>query len=196
VLGLTQKDAEEELSELSLKQERFEETGDAAVVVEQDPLLTFEAYEKNVVRTLGVNSEKILKIKIYGEAPKTAKYLRGGTGLIYARIARLKVFLVAPPFHFILFSAEPYPFQVFERKLTDTLTPENTPKKLVDAFELGVTNSIKKHLGLIGVRLKQSNSFGPTGEDFEGTNLVGKVTGSFKALENLKEGDRVYVMQA
>ncbi|MCX8176358.1 MAG: methanogenesis marker 3 protein, partial [Candidatus Bathyarchaeota archaeon] len=197
VLGLTQSEAEKKLLSLSLRQERCWEVDDEAIVIDQEPLLTVEAYKKKVVKTYGVNPKKIVKIRVYDEATRTAKYLRIASGLSYRRIGRLKVFFAMPDTEFILLCENPYPFQIFERReLEKLLLPEKTPKDFVDNFEVGVTNNVRKNVGLIGIRLKSSNQFGPTGEKFSGTNLVGKVVEGFEVLNKLKEGDVVYLMEA
>ncbi|MGP3666931.1 MAG: methyl-coenzyme M reductase-associated protein Mmp3 [Candidatus Bathyarchaeota archaeon] len=196
VLGLTQSEAEKKLLSLSLKQERCWDVDDKAVVVEQEPLLTVEAYKKKVVKTYGVNPKEIVKIRVYDEATRTAKYLRIASGLLYRKIGRLKVFFAMSGTEFILLRENPYPFQIFERiELEKLLLPEKTPKDFVDNFEVGVTNNVRKNVGLIGVRLKSSNQFGPTGEKFSGTNLVGRVVEGFEVLSKLKERDRVYFME-
>jgi UPF0288 family protein (methanogenesis marker protein 3) len=48
---------------------------------------------------------------------------------------------------------------------------------------------------VIGIRLKASDGFGPTGEAFEGTNLIGKVIQGLDLLKNRNVGDVVYLME-
>jgi UPF0288 family protein (methanogenesis marker protein 3) len=56
------------------------------------------------------------------------------------------------------------------------LIPENTPVGVSKGGDVGVTNMSRQHKGLIGIRLKEDKSYGPTGEEFDGTNIVGKIT--------------------
>jgi putative methanogenesis marker protein 3 len=194
-IGLTQKHAEEYLSSLNLTQKRNGSLGDDDIVVEQNPILTFDVYEKHTVRTLGFNANEILKIKIYdANAPKTAKYLRIMTGLNYRRVGRLETYFLRPEVDFILLKGIPE-FPQSKIELDKLLTPENTPTHIVEKNEIGVTNTTRKYVGMIGIRLRQSIDFGPTGEDLAGTNLVAKVTSDVEFLKKLKDKSRIYVME-
>jgi UPF0288 family protein (methanogenesis marker protein 3) len=51
----------------------------------------------------------------------------------------------------------------------------------------------RRQIGVIGVRFENNDEFGPTGEPFQGTNIVGKVVEGIENLEKFKEGDTVYV---
>jgi len=55
------------------------------------------------------------------------------------------------------------------------LIPENPPVEVSRVGEIGVTNMSRQHKGLIGIRLKEDKSYGPTGEEFDGTNIIGKI---------------------
>ena len=46
---------------------------------------------------------------------------------------------------------------------------------------------------MVGVRFEDNDEFGPTGEPFGGTNVVGRVVKGLEYLEKFKEGDIVYV---
>jgi UPF0288 family protein (methanogenesis marker protein 3) len=50
-------------------------------------------------------------------------------------------------------------------------------------------------MGMIGVRFEDNQEFGPTGEPFEGTNIIGRVVKGMEKLENYKEGDTIYVIR-
>jgi UPF0288 family protein (methanogenesis marker protein 3) len=46
---------------------------------------------------------------------------------------------------------------------------------------------------MVGVRFEDNEEFGPTGEPFQGTNIIGRVVKGMEHLEKYKEGDTVYV---
>ena len=73
------------------------------------------------------------------------------------------------------------------------LIPENTPKDVVKAGEIGVTNMSRRHIGMVGVRFEDNKEFGPTGEPFQGTNIIGRMAEGIENLEKYKEGDTIYV---
>lgn len=51
----------------------------------------------------------------------------------------------------------------------------------------------RRHIGMVGVRFEDNEEFGPTGEPFQGTNIIGRVVKGMEHLEKYKEGDTVYV---
>jgi len=73
------------------------------------------------------------------------------------------------------------------------LIPENTPTDKMESGEIGITNMSRKNLGLIGIRTADSTDFGPTGEPFSATNVVGKVVGNIEGLNKLKDGSTLYI---
>ena len=75
------------------------------------------------------------------------------------------------------------------------LIPENTPESSMEAGEIGITNMSRKNLGLIGIRTADSSDFGPTGEPFSATNVVGKVVDNITALDKLKDGSTLYIYE-
>jgi len=186
LLGLTQLQAEKLLSEKGLKQLREGDTGDDAIVVSQMPENTFEILSRGEVKTFGVRPNKILKVKIFEDlAPKTALYFRIASGLVKRRVGKLPVYFKTKDL--VVFK----PSVNFE----EPLIPENTPRELVRAGEIGVTNMSRKHAGLIGVRFSESRDFGPTAERFESTNIVGVVLENFEVIRGSKEGDAIYLME-
>ncbi|MCP8306404.1 MAG: methanogenesis marker 3 protein, partial [archaeon] len=50
--------------------------------------------------------------------------------------------------------------------------------------------------GLIGARLMPSDKYGPTGEKFEATNIVGKASDLHGLLKVKEEGDIIYIGEA
>lgn len=74
------------------------------------------------------------------------------------------------------------------------ILPENTPADKVHGGEIGITNQASKRMGTIGVRLGDDELFGPTGERFSSTNIVGRIINPEKLLD-VKEGDVIYVTE-
>ena len=48
-------------------------------------------------------------------------------------------------------------------------------------------------MGLIGIRTIDTTDFGPTGEPFSATNVVGEVVGNIEGLNKLKDGSTLYI---
>ena len=62
----------------------------------------------------------------------------------------------------------------------------------VDGGIIAVTNMVKKYKGYLGVRESSNDKYGPTGETFEGTNVVGKVVKNIEILKTIKQGENSY----
>lgn len=186
LVGLTQREAGELLAKSGLRHVRDGDVGDDAIVVSQIPETTFEVFSKGEVATFGVGSNRIVKIRIFDElAPKTALYFRIATGLIGKKVGKIPVYFKTKDL--VIFK----PTISFE----EPLIPENMPRDLVRAGEIGITNMSRKHAGLIGIRFSDSKEFGPTAERFESTNLVGKVVENFEVIKESKEGSEIYIME-
>jgi UPF0288 family protein (methanogenesis marker protein 3) len=54
---------------------------------------------------------------------------------------------------------------------------------------------VKKYKGYIGIRTLKNDKYGPTGETFEGTNVVGKVVKNIEILKNIKQGENIYILE-
>ncbi|MFI5383086.1 MAG: methanogenesis marker 3 protein, partial [Methanosarcina thermophila] len=74
------------------------------------------------------------------------------------------------------------------------ILPENTPTDKVLGGEIGITNQAAKRMGTIGVRISDDELFGPTGERFSSTNIVGRIINPEKLLD-VKEGETIYVTE-
>lgn len=184
-LKMTQKEAEEFLSSKGIEQIREGLKEDDAVIVEQVPKFTMDIIKEGKVKTRGINKDDIIYIEVYDEAPRSSWYFQKYTGLIDSPIGTLKVHFAFPGMKVMM----------FEAKIQDAkgLVPENTPKQCINAGLIGITNMSRRHVGMIGVRFENNDEFGPTGEPFSGTNIVGKVIKGLENLEKFKEGDIVYV---
>lgn len=190
VIGKTQKEAGEFLAHEKIKQIREGNRDDNAVVVDQIPVLTMEINESKVLRTVGVEEESIVEIDLFEEeAPKSVWYFKKVTGLINRPIGHLKVYFTIPGM-LVLFQGN--------ADEAGTLIPENLPKEEVKKGLLGVTNmSRPHHRGMMGIRLEDDKEYGPTGETFDGANIVLSISQLTPAtivfLNKLKEGDVIYV---
>ena len=120
-------------------------------------------------------------------APKTLDYFRHATGLKERPVGPLPVYFVYE--NTLLFKPEIDAISFKE------LLPENKPTGPVPAGSIAVSNTVSKKIGLVGVKLKEDRRYGPSGEKFEATNLIGRVLEPDK-LKDVKEGETVYIMEA
>lgn len=184
-LSMTQKEAEEYLSSRGIEQVRDGLVDDDAIVVGQNPIFTTEIINEKRVKTLGVKEDEIIYVNIDDNAPRSSWYFQKITGLLDSPIGSLKVHFAFPGMKVMMFEGK--------NKEARGLIPENTPPKCVSAGQIGITNMSRRHIGMIGVRFEDNDEFGPTGEPFAGTNIIGNVVKGLKNLEKFKEGDTVYV---
>ncbi len=183
-LSMTQREASEYLSAYGIKQVRDGAVDDDAIVVRQDPQFTMDIINKKQVATFGVMKNKIIYVDIDDKAPRSSWYFRKITGLLDAPVGSLKVHFAFPGLKVMMFKGDP--------REAKGLIPENTPERCVKAGEIGITNMSRRQVGMIGVRFEDSDEFGPTGEPFEGTNIIGKIIKGIENLEKIKEGETVY----
>lgn len=184
-LSMTQKDAEEHLSSRGIEQIREGLDDDNAIVVGQNPMFTTDIIKEKKVKTLGINKDEIIYIDIDDNAPRSSWYFQKLTGLLDSPIGSLKVHFAFPGMKVMMFEGK--------SKEAKGLLPENTPPKCVIAGQIGITNMSRRHVGMVGVRFEDNDEFGPTGEPFGGTNIVGRVVKGLENLEKFKEGEIVYV---
>ncbi|MBM4241377.1 MAG: methanogenesis marker 3 protein [Euryarchaeota archaeon] len=184
-LSMTQKEADDYLTEKGIKQIREGLDDDKAVIVKQEPRYTMDIINKKQAKTYGIREDEIIYVDINDVAPRSSWYFKKITGLLDSPVGSLKVHFAFPGMKVMMFKGS--------QKDSKLLIPENTPKKCVKAGEIGVTNISRKYLGMIGVRFENNDEFGPTGEPFDGTNIIGKIVKGLENLEKFKEGDIVYV---
>ncbi len=186
VLGRSQSDASGLLSTVGIKQLRNGLKNDDAIIIAQSPKKTFEAIKEGSIKTYGLSKEKIVKIKLLDQkAPKTCQFFRSAAQLLDKPIGLLKVHFKTKDL--IIFKAEAAPLE--------PLIPENIPKNLVKSKTLGVTNMSTKHAGLIGIRLSDSEKYGPTGENLDSTNIIGQITEGMDFLKKVKEDEKIYLIE-
>lgn len=163
----------------------LEGDGEDLIVVGQKPATTLEALAAGAVTLAVLPAAQVISITLDDEnAPNTCDIFRRATGLRTHMVGSMPV----------LFKFEDVSlFQPSIKKKINIL-PENTPKDVVPAGSLAMTNESRKGVGMVGVRETDNSEFGPTSEPFEGTNLIGRVLDLDK-LAGLKEGGTVYVRE-
>ena len=178
-VGLTQKEAEEKMKEMDIEQERIGDESDEAIIVSQEPAYTMEVYKHRRVKTMGIPHEELIYIHFFEDkAPKTVHYMRNITGLYKNYpIGRLQIMVAMDSL--VL-------FQMGGKK--EALIHENLPTGKIKAGLIGVTNMSRPSCGVIGIRLEESDEYGPTGEVFESTNIVGEVKKGLERVKNVKKG--------
>ncbi|WP_423792449.1 methyl-coenzyme M reductase-associated protein Mmp3 [Methanocaldococcus indicus] len=181
VIGLELDEALEKLKKYNIEVD-VEGNG---IVVEQEPKYTLDVLKTKKVKLKCLDKSKILVIELYEDkAPITSWYFRKTTGLTTIRVGKLHVYFKHKDV--VMFKGNP--------EYAKGLLPENTPKDVVKAYEIGVTNMVSRYKGMIGVRLSDSDKFGPTGESFEKTNIVGRVVENYEILNKVRTGDEVYIL--
>ncbi len=187
ILGMGFAQAEKILDARGLKLEKMGYTGDDAIIVEQNPKTTVEILHHGGTSGLGVRSDKIIDVRFYDDlAPKTLDFFRHSLGLKDLPLGPLPVIYTYENTY--LFRSEK------EAEAYKEINPENVPRKEVKAGEIAVTNQAAKRYGMIGVKLIDDAKYGPTGEKFECTNIIGKVINP-ERLKGIKAGDIVYIRE-
>ncbi len=184
VVGMTLADGRKVAEERGIRAETRDMAGDH-IIVDQEPGTTLEILKEKTIRLVTAPEEKVVKIRIDDEhAPLTAAVFREMTGLRFRSVGKLPVF----------FSFEDV--VLFKTPLTGQakILPENTPSSEVPANLIGVTNDARKGSGTIGIRLSDNSEFGPTGEPFEATNIVGTILEPEK-LHKIREKDTLYIRE-
>lgn len=184
-LAMSQKEAEEFLKEKGVKHIREGLEDDDAIIVRQEPNFTMDIIAKGEVKTFAIHEDDIVHVELDNLAPRSTWYFQKITGLLDSAVGSLNVHFAFPGMKLMMFKSNP--------KESKGLIPENTPTELVKAGQIAVTNMSRRHIGMIGVRFEDNKEFGPTGEPFQGTNIIGKVVKGMENLEKYKEGDTIYV---
>jgi putative methanogenesis marker protein 3 len=184
LLGRTFEAAEAEMRERGITMRRDGDTADADVIVQQTPETTIEIVGACEVTAHGVSQKNLIRIELYDDiAPKTVEFFRHALGLLKSPVGALPVFAVYEDTRL---------FRVPEVK--KEIMPENVPEETVPAGEIGVTSQAAKYAQMIGVKLTDDSRYGPSGEKFEYTNIIGRVIDLDK-LRDIGEGDSVYVTE-
>ncbi|TFG56854.1 MAG: methanogenesis marker 3 protein [Methanomassiliicoccus sp.] len=185
-IGMSQVEAKVFLEARGLKQKRTGDVSDDAVIVEQEPEMTIFAIKQSEIETMGVPSEKIFSISMDAkESPWSVRYFRKITGLDHKSIGTLKVHFTFEDMPMITFEGDPV--------MAADLYPERLMGPSVRG-DVAITNMSRPQKGLVGIRLEDSDEFGPTGEEAHGTNVLGRFVGDLdRMMKDIQEGDIIYV---
>jgi UPF0288 family protein (methanogenesis marker protein 3) len=189
-IGKTQAEARAFLESIGKVQKRTGDTSDDAIIVEQEPEMTIFASKEKEIETLGVPKEKVFPLSMDpGVSPWTVRYFRKVTGLDHKPIGTMKVHFTFEGMPMITFEGNP--------KLAADLYPERTFEGRCSRGDVAITNMSRPQRGLMGIRLEDSEEFGPTGEEPQGTNLLGRFVGDLDAMmSGISEGEIVYIRRA
>jgi len=188
LLGSKLDDAIAQMQKRGIDVEVKGHTGEDAVVVGQDPAQTMSILKNKKVLITSIPSSRLVAVELDDSlAPKTLDYFRHVTGLKERPVGPLPVFFVYE--NTLLFKPE------IDATSFKELLPENKPTGPVPAGSIAVSNTISKRIGLVGVKLKEDKRYGPSGEKFEATNLIGRVLEPEK-LKDVREGETIYIMEA
>ena len=190
-IGMTQAEAGKFLEAAGVVQKRTGLKDDDAIVAEQEPELTMEIKPGSEVETLGIRRDRVVEWEADDDgSPTTSHYLRKMTGLDHKPIGTLKVFFTFEDMPMITFVGNPAEASV--------LLPEKTfTEEGSFRGQLAVTNMSRPSRGSIGIRLADSEEFGPTGEEAYGTNVAGRIVSDLELLmKDIKDGDIVYLKES
>jgi putative methanogenesis marker protein 3 len=187
LLGHSFEEVEPVLSSIGVELVKDGYAGEDAIIVRQDPPTTLEILGEAKVTAYAVSRAKLIEIELYPEkAPKSVDFFRHALELKTKTVGKLPVYMIYDDTY--LFKTEK---EVVKYK---EILPENAPTNKVLGGEIGITNQAAKRMGTVGVRLGDDELFGPTGERFSSTNIVGRIINPEKLL-GIKEGDAIYVTE-
>jgi UPF0288 family protein (methanogenesis marker protein 3) len=143
--------------------------------------------KNKLVKLTCIPASRLVSIELYDQlAPKTLDYFRHVTGLKEKPVGPLPVYFVYE--NTILFKP------AVEATSYKEILPENKPTGVVPAGSIGISNQVAKKIGLAGVKLADDKRYGPSGEKFEATNIIGKVL-DLEKLRDVKEDEVIYVLE-
>jgi len=187
LMGLKLEQARLQMKKRGIEIEVGGHSGEDAVVVEQQPGATMQILKSGKVKLLTIPADHLVPIELYHDrAPKTLDYFRHVTGLKERPVGPLPVYFVYE--NTLLFKPK------IDAVSYKELLPENKPQGPVPAGSIAVSNQVSKKIGLVGVRLVEDRRYGPSGEKFEATNVIGRVLEPEK-LKAVKEGETIYVLE-
>ncbi|MDU9376948.1 hypothetical protein McpSp1_15910 [Methanocorpusculaceae archaeon Sp1] len=156
------------------------------VVIDQKPATTLELLKEGKVELVTVALTEVIDVAFdYANAPLTIDLFRRVTGL--------KIYAIGSMPFFYNIDEEMYLFKP-EFPSGVNIIPENVPKKSPPPYALAITNDARRARGMAGVRSVTNNEYGPTGEPFEGTNVIGRIIDVDK-LPLIKEGATVFIRE-
>jgi putative methanogenesis marker protein 3 len=183
LMGSSLKDALMQMQERGIEAGVEGYEGEDAVVVKQDPGETMAILKHKKVRLLSIPAARLVSVQLYDDlAPKSLDV----TGLKERPVGPLPVYFVYE--NTLLFKPEIDAVNLKE------LLPENKPTGLVPAGSIAVSNQVSKKIGLVGMKLMDDKRYGPSGEKFEATNIIGRVLEPEK-LKDVSEGETIYIKE-
>ena len=187
LLGRSVEESQELLTALHIEMTADGYTGPNNVIVLQKPATTLEILREGKVTVTSVPRSKLIEVEFYYDAaPRSVEFFRHSIDLKTQPVGSLPTSMIYDVTY--IFKAEKQAEKYKE------IMPENTPKEKVRACDIGITNQSAKRMGYIGVRLADETMFGPTGEKFEATNIIGRVLNPDN-LKNIQEGDVIYIKE-
>lgn len=187
IIQMTNQQAEDYLTSKGIKLIRNGYKEDDAIIIEQKPKYTMEVCKEKEVESLGLDPDLILKIEIDDDAsPKSGMHFRTVADMVHTKIGRLQI--LEKTEGMVLLSP------IGPKRSIRTITREHTPDTF-HAGDIGLTNAMRRLTGLLGIRLKESNEFGPTGEAIEASNYIGKVVEGLDFLQKLDIGDIIWLIE-
>lgn len=187
LLGHSFEEVEPVLSTIGIELVKDGYTGEDSVIIKQNPPTTLEILGEAKVTAYAVSRTKLIEIELYPEnAPKSVDFFRHALELKTKNVGKLPVSMIYEDTY--LFKTEKDVVKYKE------ILPENTPSEKVHGGEIGITNQAAKRMGTIGVKLEDDDMFGPTGEKFTSTNIIGRIINPEK-LKGIKKGDAIYVSE-
>ncbi len=187
LMGLRLDKASQAMKDKGIDVEVSGHTGDDAVVVKQEPATTMEVLKSKKVKLTTIPANRLVAIELYYDlAPKSLDYFRHVTGLKERPVGPLPVYFAYE--NTLLFKPE------IEATSYKELLPENKPTGPVPGGSIAISNQVAKKIGLVGVKLVEDRRYGPSGEKFEATNVIGRVLEPEK-LKDVTEGETVYVLE-
>jgi UPF0288 family protein (methanogenesis marker protein 3) len=186
-MGSILKDAVEQMQSMGIATEVTGYQGEDAVVVRQEPGATMAILKDKAVTLHAVPSSRLVAVKLYSDlAPQTLDYFRHVTGLKERPVGPLPVYFVYE--NTLLFKPE------IDALSYKELLPENKPTGPVPAGSIAVSNQVSKKVGMVGVKTVEDRRYGPSGEKFEATNLIGRVLEPEK-LKDVAEGETIFIKE-
>jgi putative methanogenesis marker protein 3 len=187
LMGTKLRQALQSLKDLGVEPDVEGYSGEDAVVVNQDPATTMGVLKNKLVKLTSIPASRLVSIELYDQlAPKSLDYFRHVTGLKERPVGPLPVYFVYE--NTILFKP------AIEATSYKEILPENKPTGLVPAGSIGISNQVAKKIGFAGVKLVDDRRYGPSGEKFEATNIIGQVL-DLEKLRDVKEDEVVYILE-
>ena len=186
-IGKTQKYTSDYLELYNISHTRVGSDADDAIIVEQRPPSTMDVWLEQTCVTLGLPSSQIMKIQFFHDkSPKSIEHFRKSANMLYFPIGRLQVLENLKTLILFIPISGDESIQAIPREFSAERTI---------AGNIGITNALRRLTGTIGIRLNDSDTYGPTGESLEGTNILGQLMSGLDFLEQLDTGDIVWFME-